>query len=74
MGTNRNEEIEINWTEEIKKIGEQRERRDGYLKEAWGDLEERQAERDRKAREAWEAMSPDERARAEARMKEDRMW
>lgn len=70
----RNEEMEINWTEEVKKIGEQAEKRSEYLKGSWEELEARQAERDRKAREAWEAMSPEERARAEARMKEDRMW
>lgn len=70
----RNEEMEINWTEEVKKIGEQAARRNEYLKGCYGELEARQAERDRKAREAWEAMSPEERARAEARMREDRMW
>ncbi len=71
MRDNRMEEtIQIDWTEEIRKNSKQAERRAGYLESAG--YEDRAAERERKAREAWMAMSPEERVRAEARMKGER--
>lgn len=71
MRDNRLEEtIQIDWEAEVKKNSKQAERRAGFLEGAG--YEDQAAERERKAREAWRAMSPEERARAEARMKGER--
>jgi len=71
MRDNRTEEtIQIDWTEEIRKNSKQAERRTGYLESAG--YEDQAAERERKAREAWLAMSHEERVRAESRVKGDR--
>ena len=63
-------ETQIDWTEEIRKNSEAADRRAGYLEGAG--YEDQAAERERKARETWMAMTPEERAAAEQRMKGDR--
>ena len=71
---NQEPEIEIDWGAALKQNGEDAARRTEYMSQAATELEARQAERDRRAKEAWLAMSDEQRAAAEARMKADRWF